>query len=86
MLTEYIVGLFFSLRFVGCGVQFSFFGHCEFPIPLIEFSFVHDESWILLCLGLCKLPSRYIEKLCVLWAVDFHNCRLSLSSSLFLRL
>ena len=76
MLTDYILGLSSSLRFVGCGGQIHF-GPLWISNPLVEFSSVHVGSWLLLCLGLCKFPSHYLEELCVLWVVDFHNCWLS---------
>ena len=70
MLTDYVLGLLSSLCFVGCGAQIHF-GPQWISNPLVEFSSVHTRSWRLFCLGLCKLPSRYLEELCVLWTVDF---------------
>ena len=76
MLTDFVLGLLSSPCFVGCGVQFRF-GPLWISTPLVEFPSVHAGSVLLLCLGLGKLPSRYLEELCVLWAVDFHIRRLS---------
>ena len=72
MLTDYVLGLLSSLRFVGCGAQFRF-GPLWISNPLVEFPSIHAGSWLLLCLGLCKLPSHYLEELCVLWAIDFQS-------------
>ena len=76
MLTDYVLGLLSSPFFVGCGIQIHF-GPLWIANPWAVFSSIHTGSWLLLCLGLRKFPSRYIEELCVLWAVDFHNCGMS---------
>ena len=82
MLTDFVLGLWSSLRFVGCGIQIRF-GPLWVANPLAMFSSVHAGSWLLLYFVDCvMLSNRYIGELCVLLAEFslFWNCGLFPSS------
>ena len=58
-----------SMHFVGCGVQFRF-GPLWISNLLVEFPLSTLGVGFSSVCGLCELPSRYLEELCVLWVVD----------------